>query len=191
MLPQDRRVDENATEQDITQRIQRKLAHLDAPPRPPAQARRVGWRLTAQQYGDLATDQAEIQPGAARPVAQFRDQMDNELVRARFDLSGERRYSLAEADEMLQRRFGDDLVLRTACKARLAALNLLSDDAGLTGRVPDPRILEARGQRTGDLRASAEEECHGAVTNSHPRTNNRGVLINAAGEPITLRSHPY
>jgi hypothetical protein len=191
MLPQDRRVDENAAQLDILQRIQRKIdAALATTPRQKAQPRRTGWRLTAQSFGDLATDQAEVQPGAARPVTPYRDQIDNELSRARFDLSGETTYTLAQADEMLQRRYGDDVTLKVACKQRLSALGLLADDAGLSGRVPDVRGLEARGQRPGDLRASAEE--FSAISeNSRPRTNHRGVLIDAAGEPITLRSQPY
>jgi hypothetical protein len=84
---------------------------------------------------------------------------------------------------------------RPSLQARLKALKqqldqLLNDqgdedeDEGDTGDWQDPR-----GE---DLRASAEEECRGAARrHSHPRTNHRGVLINAAGEPITLRSQPY
>jgi hypothetical protein len=194
MLPQDRRVDENATEQDITQRVAAKLQHLDAPRRPQAQPRRVGARLRFEAYG-LQTDDAQVRPDGTPRLASdnvsppYRDIMDNELVRARFVLDGSQRYSLAQADEMLQRRFGDDLVLRTACKTRLATLGLLSGDDGLTGRVPDPRILEARGQRQGDLRASAEDLPPRGRTGA-VRTNRRGILIDAAGKPITLRSQP-
>jgi hypothetical protein len=172
---------ENELYMQTVRKIAAKIdAALATTPRPPAQpkARRTGWRMVAQQYGDLATDQAEVQPGAARPVAQYRDQIDNELSRARFDLSGETTYTLAQADEMLQRRYGEDVTLKVACKQRLSALGLLADDAGRPGRVPDPRILDGRSQRQGDLKAAADTRPQGG----------KGTLIrDASGKPATLR----
>jgi hypothetical protein len=138
MLPQDRQVDENAAQLDIVQRIAAKLQHLDAPQRPPAQARR-GIQVVAQtRDGRLLTDDQAWQPGqgvppmayelrqAPTPVGQ--DVLDASLERrGGFDLSGTRRYSLQDASTRLRHAFGEDISLRCAGKTRLAGLNLLLD----------------------------------------------------------------
>jgi hypothetical protein len=95
--------------------------------------------------------------------------------------------------ETIQRDQAEQATLnrRPSLQERLKALKtqldqLLQDegddeDADAPGDWRDPRSQ--------DLRASAED--FSAISeNSRPRTNRRGVLIDAAGEPLTLRSQP-
>lgn len=159
------------------------------------------------------------------------DMLDPILTRGGFDLHRREPYPLAEVDERLQRRFGDDVTLKAAAKERLGALGLLREnlrpstvpvevqqlkqairrDQAQEARPSRPPSLQARlqalqqqlAQLIADQGGEEDENEHDdwedprrqdyTLSASSPqgstrvRTNSRGILVDRAGKPITLR----
>ncbi len=180
MLPKDDRIQENQAQLDILRRVQRKIDQALQGQRSP----RRGVRMKIEAYGGLATDSSEWNRQGNPALAHENvspphyDYLDNELQRARFNISGERHYSIEEADALLQRRFPEDIQLRAALKQRLHMLGLLDDrQRDEKDRAMERRILDGKG----DMHAAADTRPHG----------HKGTLIrDKSGQPAVLRSIP-